>query len=79
MLLGRTQRGKQEAKKNKTEKKKSRRKNKNKEKEKKPNLGDAVSTPRDGVETSVGAMLWCRPAEDVELRWSRVAASANGT
>jgi hypothetical protein len=38
-----------------------------------------VSTPRDGVETSVGAMLWCRPAEDVELRWSRVAASANGT
>jgi hypothetical protein len=65
----------------------------NKEKEKKPNLGNVVLTPRDGVETSVGAMSWRRPAEsrgtplephfgvgqrDVELRWSRVAASANG-
>jgi hypothetical protein len=52
-----------------------------------------VPTPRDGVETSVGAMSWRRPAEshrtpleprcsvgqqDVELRWSRIATPANG-
>jgi hypothetical protein len=52
-----------------------------------------VPTPRDGMETSVGAMSWRRPVEshgnplepccgigqrDVELYWSRVAAPANG-
>jgi hypothetical protein len=94
--------GKQEEKKNKRKRRKEKTKTKTKTKTKektnkekrKPNLGDVVSTPRDGVETSVGAMSWRRPVEscgtpleprcgvgqwDIELHWSRVAASANGT
>lgn len=53
------QKGKEERK-IKTNKKKT-----NKEKEKKPNLGDIVSTPRDGVETSVGVMLCVDQRKDV--------------
>lgn len=94
MLLGPSQ-GKTRRK--KKQKGKEGRKIKTKEKvkkEKKPNLGDVESPPSDGMETSLGAMLWCQPAErcvtpseprcgvgqrDVKLCWCRIAASANRT